>query len=41
MGQLGAEDLPIGLDHHNGYVWVSYNRGGIVHVAKVALEESE
>ena len=38
---MGAEDLPIGLAHHNGHVWVSYNRGGVVHVAKIALEKSE
>ena len=38
---MGAEDLPIGLAHHNGHVWVSYNRGGTVHVAKIALEKSE
>ncbi len=35
---LGAEDLPIGLATHNGHVWVSYNRGGAVYLAKITLQ---
>ena len=34
---LGAEDLPIGLAAHQGHVWVSYNRGGAVYLAKILL----
>ena len=34
---LGAEDLPIGLAAHQGHVWVSYNQGGAVYLAKILL----
>ena len=34
---LGAEDLPIGLAAHQGHVWVSYNHGGAVYLAKILL----
>ena len=36
---LGAEHLPIGLAAHKGHVWVSYNRGGAVYLAKIVLEQ--
>ncbi|MEL7498117.1 MAG: hypothetical protein AAFN77_10935 [Planctomycetota bacterium] len=37
---LGAEDLPIGLAEHDGFLWVSYNEGPDVFVAKIALQRT-